>query len=371
MEPTATTGAATPAATPNNTSEAPVHQSKPTGTEVGNAKEAKDTTEAVSDKKQPATDKKEEPKRTRILKVDGKEYEIDDERLEKLAQKGFGAEKKLWEASEARKKLDAERAQLAEEKQKWEEMKKMSPKERLRSMKEELKDPNLSKEFRAAMEDVLWEEIKADEQTPEQKELAQLRKEKEERLKQEETDKKTAEERKQQEALNAWKEKSEKSIIGVLEHSKMPKTPWNVKHIADIMYNHRKLQQSLPENERFDLSPEEISKKLVQDHTDNTRAITQDISKQIIEAHKAKDANKVLDLGDRLMEIFGEEGMDALRRYDLIKHTTMRPKLPEPVTETPKETIKKEDGKYPLSWEQMKEERQKRAQALQGDWKRA
>lgn len=162
--------------------------------------------------------KKEEnpanPEKPYRIKVEGKEYSLSLDELQRYAQKGFGSEKKFQEASKYRQQAE----------------------NLIRALRENPRNPllwkALGKDFKQVAQEALLEEIEREKLTPAERELAEAK----EKLRQMEEDKKT-EEQKAQEAqmsnlVKHYNEQYDKDITDALSGSQLPKTPSTVKRMA-------------------------------------------------------------------------------------------------------------------------------------------
>lgn len=337
----------TPAASNTNTTGAPLlNQQNGAKNEVVQKEESKET-----------------PKKFKVFKENGQEYEVDEENYHRLAQKSFAAEKRMWEAKEARKAIDSDRVKLAEERAKMEAFKKMTPSQRFDAMLGELEEnPEMSKEFRDKLEDFLYAKLKEDEEHPEIKKRKEIERENKRLKDQMESEKKAKEDAVKAEQVKQYKIQYQKTIVDALDMSGLPKNEWNVKHIADLMYNAAK--------QNITLTPEMLSQKLKEDRIDNVRAMSGDMATKLIDAHKAKNYPEVLKIGERLTEMFGEDMLNALRRLDLTMTSSSVPSIPEPAVPTPQLNGTKDSKPYAVSWDKYQDERKAKAEELQKSWKR-
>lgn len=171
------------------------------------------------------------------LKVDGstEEVELDlsnDEEIKKHLQMSRAANRRMQEASYLKK--------AAEE---FIELLKTNPKKVLR-------DPNINVDLKALAQEVIDEEIAAASKTPEQLEKEKLQSELEElksKIKKDEEERRAAElERLQKE----HEVKIESDIESALNTSNLPKTPYTVRKMADLLM--------LALQEDIDLSPKDL-----------------------------------------------------------------------------------------------------------------
>jgi hypothetical protein len=199
------------------------------------------------------------------LKVDGKEVEeeidlADEEGLTKKLQLAKAAQKRMQEATELKK--------AAEE---FIEMLRSNP-------RRVLTDPNIGVDLKKFVQEYLDEEIANANKTPEQIEKEKLQKELEE-LK--EKYKKDEEERKSREFARLQAEQEEKiqsDIEGALKSSNLPKSPYTVRKMAEMMM--------LALQNDIDLSPKDLvpllRKQMSADIKDLFSASGDDVLEEII-----------------------------------------------------------------------------------------
>lgn len=212
----AASAAPAPASVPASAPE-PVKSSE--GTVTGSPEPSKTGTEA--NLPDGGTVKKEEnpvdPAKPYKIKAYGKEMNVSLEELQKLAEKGAGADKKFNDAY--RKNQQAEQF--------------------FRLLKENprkvLSDPSIGIDVKKFAEDILMEHINREQMTPEQRELHETK----EKMKQYEEEKKAFEKKQadaqMQELVNHHNTAIEKDITTALGSSGLPKTPQTVARMAYYM----------------------------------------------------------------------------------------------------------------------------------------
>lgn len=243
------------------------------------------------------------------IKADGKEEEIDEKELVRRASLSTGAQKRMQEAADLRKKMAA----LVEGVKK--------------NPVESLFDPALGltkEQIQTAFEDWYKREVLEPETlTPEQKRLRQAEGE----LKQ--LREKAAGEAKEREAEQMAKLQAEtrsqydKQIFEALEAAKLPKKPFTVKRTAYYMY------QALERG--IDAPLEAITKLVKQDYQDAQR-----------ELYENADI-------ETLVEMLGENFFNRLRKHDVEKlktkitstPTVAAPKIVNPRKDAPKPNMMK------------------------------
>ncbi len=188
---------------PNGSTPAPESAAKPpAGGEV----------EGVKKEENPAN-----PDKPYKVKVEGKEYNMSLDDLQRYASKGIGLEKKLQAASRKGDQAD-----------KFFQLLKENP-------MAILTNPNIGLDFKKLAQEFLLAEIEKEKLSPEQRELLETK----ELLKAAEMDKKTAQEKIEKSRMDALvqhhSEQIEKDITTTLETSGLPKTRSTVKRIAYYM----------------------------------------------------------------------------------------------------------------------------------------
>lgn len=242
-------------------STAPVAEESTAPVEEAEAEES--TEEPVEVKKAEAP---KSTKRKYTPKVNGRQREIEldpnnDEEMMKYLSKAMAADEKFEEAATLRKSVEMLVQEL-----------KTNP----RSV---LSHPELGLDLMKFAQDIINESIEEEQKTPEQRELEQLKKQladKTTREKQLEDEKTTAERARMEE--QAFKQFDD-DITAALETSKLPKSPYVVKRIADTLieavnmgYTDATVQQILPIVEEqinneiqrmFETMPEDVMEKMI------------------------------------------------------------------------------------------------------------
>lgn len=227
--------------------------------------------------------KKEEPKSSKRkynLTVDGKNEDLEldldnDEEVKKYLQKARGADKKFSEAADVRKAAMEFIEQL-----------KKNP-------RKVLSDPNIGVDVRKFAEDILNEEIKELEKSPEQREKEKLQRELED-LRQQAKDRDERQELEKFERIQAEQERYlENEISTALDVGGMPKTARTVKHMAEMM------MIALENN--IDLSPRDIAPLI--------KNTTLSEFKEVV--------NSLSD--DQLEDFLGKEVLGRLRKKNIAK----------------------------------------------------
>ena len=271
-----------------NTTSAPATQAEAAPVEAGKTAESK-ATEAVVAKEI----------RKLKLKIDGKEEELPEEDVIRLAQLGKGAGKRFEEAAQIKKQAEQFINQL-----------KSDP----RSV---LCNPALGIDAKKLAEEIVWERIQEESLTPEQRQAKALQRELEEYKKRE----KDAEAQRAQERQQALHEKYasdyDRRITAALQTANLPRTPSTVKRMAEYMF--AGLQQG------HEVSAEDVVPLVRKDYQEDLQALFGNTDE------------------DTLLQIMGESIAKKIRTADLkrLKSTqgalvkdegekTSRPKTPAP-----------------------------------------
>ena len=283
--------------------------SAPVATPVATTNTAQAKSPEVADKA-PATESAPAPAEVRKLKVkvDKEELEVDESELIKGYQKAKAADKRMHEAAMLRKQAEDALKLLNE-----------NPKEALKKLKKA--NPKL----RAALEEVLYEDIQFDGMTEEQRELHEYREREKERKAQEEQ----AAKEKQEAELNAKAEQIKKKwseqFIQTLETSGLPKTEFTIARMAYYM------QQGLRNG--VNLDPGDVAEQV--------RDELMEMSKSLFASDDGSTIEKLLpDIATKL------------RQKDLAK--LKQPATPSQNQEPRKQSAPKEMGKRKLTVEEWK-----------------
>lgn len=272
--------------------------------------------------KKEAAEAPKEPKKYKIFNHDGSEKEIDEDTYKRWSQKLAASDKFLAEAKQKQREIDAREAMIQEQQKKIEEMRKAAPSQRVKAMLEELQDnPEALNEFRGSVESWLVERLQEESASPETQRALKAERELERHKKQEalrqENEKKAAWEK----AVNDSRPQTEKFIVDTLKLTGLPPTEWNVKSVADVMFN-AKQKGHKP-------TPEQVAAIVKEDRIDNIRAVGTQTAQQILEAYKNKDFDAVVKHGAALEELYGQDILKALRAYDIRKHMSGQPIVPK------------------------------------------
>lgn len=251
------------------------------GKPVG-AKDAPKAPEASAPKEAKAAVKEEikNLKKKYALTVDGKNEDLEldlgnDEEVKKYLQKAKAADKRFQEAAEVRKAAMEFIDQLR------------------KNPRRVLADPNIGIDVRKFAEEILNEEIKEMEKTPEQREKDKLLKELEEfkaKAKENEENAKNAE----RQRLESEQERIlETEISSALDVGGLPKTPRTVKAMAEMMM--------IALENGIDLSPKDIA--------------------PIVKNTNLKEFKEIVDSlsDDQLEDFLGKEVISRLRKKSVAK----------------------------------------------------
>lgn len=253
------------------------------------------------------TQKSPTPSMIRKMKVDGQDFEVnlfDDKQLEQLlrdAGLGKAAFHRMREAAELKKTADSRLAEYE--------------KDPLAS----LKNPKLTKEQRREIIEKYYQEeyIASDSLTPEQKELLELKKWKQDKEDGEKRDseKKTNDEMtaKQKQLEAQWEKTYHKQIIEVLEKGGLAKKPRLAARIAAFMFHAKE--------SGFDAPLETIAAEVKKD-------IAEDISVAC-----ADDVPI-----EQVLQILPPSLVQRIRKYDLDQYKARQAKVGQPAGEDGKES---------------------------------
>lgn len=312
----------------------------------------------------------EGPKRK--LKAGDKEIELTEADYERMAQKGFGSEKRLYEANKLQKEAMAEKAAIAKEKAELEKLRtELNPEDE--NLLDKLiaaakNNPEKLAKVQAKMEQFLVNKYQQEAAPPEQQKLtAQEQRIKELEAEIEAGKAQKAEEAKKLEAqafekrVQEHRGNIEQQIIESLDVSGLPKTERTVKQMAELMIQANKAGVDLP--------PEKLASLVKHSIVEDNKVVFGEYSKAINDAWAAKDMPMVMAVGKALEEIMPPDLIKALRMYDLANLDSSRPKLPmnKPM-ETARETepaYNPKKGSYPMTWDEMEAERKKTVQELE------
>lgn len=161
------------------------------------------------------------------------------------------------------------------------------------------------KKFREIAEQFIYEQIQQESMTPEQREAI----EKDKRLSDYERREKEQREQHEQNQLKQleshYVQQFEKVMIEAFQSTNLPKNPFTVKRMAELMQ--KNLQYKL------DLPPQELAKLVKED--------MQNEQKHLISSASA----------EQLIEMFGEEITNKIRKHDLSKFKMNKPVVNKPV----------------------------------------
>lgn len=264
------------------------------------------------------------------LKVDGREEEIGESEMIMRAQKGTAAERRMEEAQKMRAQNEAFVKLLKTDFTKL------------------LDDPNLGldEEQKRTMLEQYYKRKYIDPSvlTPEQ----QKQRANEERLAayeaKEKADLQQAHQSKLDQLEAHHRENYQKVIISALETGGLPKTDFTVRRMCDLMA--KNLQMGL------DLAPEHLAKLVREDYENETKTL-----------YSATD-------GETLLKLLGDDIANKIRKADLARLKAGMPNVPSPTLDTPKTLTAPEAPKKPLTMDQMREERDRKAREAQAAWKK-
>lgn len=304
----------------------------------------------------------QEPKRYKFekLKFKGKEidFEGDENEVKRIIMRGLGSDEAYNEAK--RMRLEAERKEAEFYKKQELEKKEIeeiasNPTVGIKKAIQRMIDAGVAPEkARKAVEDHLYEEIQRDEMSAEAKRAYELEQENK-RLK---AEREEEQRRREEHELNQSAQEQRKVITQeMLKHMDafgLAKTAGNLATVA------RRLQ--IAHKRGQNLSIEKAVELTHQDNQEYVRATTQSHVKEINEAYKSKEIDKVLAIGKELESFLGEETIVALQRYGIVKFKNQVPKMPQQTFDAAKtESSNQTEEK---TYDELLEERKARARAI-------
>jgi hypothetical protein len=176
--------------------------------------------EAKEEQKQEEIKKSNKKKFQLQVNKKSKEIELDldnEEEVKRYLQKAMASDEKFQEAAQLRK--------AAEE---FINVLRTDP-------RRILSDPNIGIDVKKLAQDIMNEELEDMNKTPEQKEIEKLRKELESRMESDKKEKETREQQELERLQNEQEEKLSNDIGSALEAGQLPKTPYTVKKMAEMM----------------------------------------------------------------------------------------------------------------------------------------
>ena len=225
------------------------------------------------------------------IKVDGKEEELDESEIIKLAQLGRGSNKRFEEAKQMRQQAEQFIAML-----------KKDP-------KAVLSNPALGVDLRKFAEQIVWEHIQDESLSPEQKRARDIEKELQKYKEQEELTKKEQAEQQMQALHQRYAQDYDRKITSALQNSGLPKTPSTVKRMAEYMFT--AVQNG------YDLEPSDLVHQVRKDYEQDIREMFGQVD------------------GDTLLSLLGEDTAKKIRNTDLKRLKSTQGKVvKEPKAET-------------------------------------
>jgi hypothetical protein len=211
------------------------------------------------------------------LKAGDQEVEVKSlEELTRIAQKGFGAEKKFQEAAKLRQQAEGLIETIKD-----------NPIELMRH-------PALREKFEAAAEELIWEKIQKEQMTQEERELADSKAELERYRRQEQERQKAEQVRQRQELEAKYRADYQKQFVDALETGGIPKSDWSVQRMA--LYMKQALAQGYKNITPADVVP----------------LVKKDWQKAQADLYGALD-------GDKLIETLGADVVEKIRKADVSK----------------------------------------------------
>lgn len=267
--------------------------------------------EAVESKAEDSASKKEvvTPERPYKIKVNGEERAASLDEILKLAQKAEGAEKKFQEAYKMRKQSES----------------------LIRMLKERpldvLRNPNIGIDVKKMAEDYLYEEIKKQQMSPQERELFELK----QKMKEVEDEKQTSKQREEQEKFNNlvahYNEHFDREISTALKDANLPKSESTVKRVAYYLSEGLRRGVQLKPSDVIDI-------------------VRQDYVRDITSLFAHTD-------GETLTKLLGEPNLKKIRESELKRVRPNDPPQPVGMSQQPQRSeIKKLD---PMSWREQLE----------------
>lgn len=314
------------------------------------AKVPKDAQVATKGEEESAPEPKESS--LRRIKVDGKEYELNEEQLLRFAQKGAAADKRFVDIAKERKAMEAMQETLSQKA------------EQIESFLQQLEEnpiPFLTKKFgpqkaREIMEPFLAEQVR-EEMMPEGErrvlEAERRAQEAEQRWqKHEEQQRLQAEEAE----ANNYAEHYQRTIIQALETTGLPKNEQTVAEMAQYM------KRAIAKG--YDYTPEQIANLVKEDNTIRIGAFAEPYVTQAEAAKKSGDTKSLIGLLEQVEGLFGRGFINVVRWGDLARLRSHQPAAPKPILETPRNTSDEKKRKPYMSEEEWESERKRRVAAI-------
>lgn len=211
------------------------------------------------------------------LKAGDQEVEVGSlEELTRIAQKGFGAEKKFQEAAKIRQQAENILQAIQD------------------NPLELMKHPSLREKFEAAAEELIWEKIQKEQMSAEERELMESKAELERYRKAEHERQQAERQRQQQELQEKYRADYQRQFIEALETGGVPKSDWSVQRMA--LYMKQALAQGMKH-----ITPKDV-----------VGYVKRDWMKAQADLYGALD-------GDRLIETLGADVVEKIRKADVSK----------------------------------------------------
>lgn len=267
------------------------------------------------------------------LVIGGKEQEVDEKTLISMAQMGEGARQKFNQAALMRKQAED-----------FVRMLKTNP-------EQVLAHPDIGLDVREWAEKFLYERLKQEQLSPEERERVELKKRVEQMEGEKKEQERLAQEAKFKEAQEHFRENLQNDIIKVLDQSGLPKTPYTIRRMAHHMLESRMAAQKYYEETGVKvepLGPADVVDLVMNDYID--------------------EHNQLLGAlpGDKLLSILKEDVRKKIREAELaaMKGGT---KVPQPVPageQPPANPAREQPAKKGLT---MQEWRERNRKLLEGE----
>lgn len=246
--------------------------------------------EESSEEPETTEESSDEPEKLYEVKVDGESFQVTLDEMMKSFQLGSSAHKKFQEAAQLRKEAKVLQDQLV-----------------VNPIEAAIKAGASPQALRELMESYLYEQIKYDEMSPEEKELQELRKFKESQEQERVEREKQSRQAQIEQETQYHAEQLQAEYTAALEKSSVPATENAISRIAQIQLD--------AANAGYDIPVEQAVGAYVKEQ----QSLVNSYIKQLNE--------------DQIESIIGKEKLDALRKKELAKLKNPTPSPTNPVTE--------------------------------------
>lgn len=301
------------------------------------------------------------------LKVGDEEFELDAEQIKRFAQKGIHYEKANRKAADRERALAAREQEItrlqAEALEIYENLK--NP----QNLMQVIEKLHGSEQARMLTEGYLKPIIEREMLPPEQQEMLSLK----ERAERAEQILQQQQFMQQQQVINARAQELQnhyqQTIINALQKINLP-TGQDFTFLAKEMAGW--LERGITNNVEY--TPEQLAEKVLEDNNARVGLLVSHDAQAVLKAKQSGDANKVIELGERLAQKLGEPVVYAIARYHLAKHERQQKSLPQKeILSTPK-TVRNESKKAGyMTPDEYAAERRRRVEMMErgedpGEW---